>query len=89
MTSDKSRNNAVCALLTLGEGWHNNHHAFPSSARHGLFWWQLDVVYLTVCVLRCFGLAWDVHLPSSEQMAARARVGVTGTGTVAGAESKT
>jgi stearoyl-CoA desaturase (delta-9 desaturase) len=72
-TSDESRNNALCAMLTLGEGWHNNHHAFPSSARHGLMWWQLDVVYITVCVLRLFGLAWDVHLPSREQMAARAR----------------
>ena len=75
-TNDESRNNALCAMLTLGEGWHNNHHAFPSSARHGLFWWQLDVVYLTVCALRILGLAWDVHLPSREQMAERAqRVG--------------
>jgi stearoyl-CoA desaturase (Delta-9 desaturase) len=72
-TSDESKNNAVCAMLTLGEGWHNNHHAFPSSARHGLSWWQLDVVYLAVCALKFVRLAWDVHVPSLAQMAARAR----------------
>ncbi|HTD85674.1 MAG TPA: acyl-CoA desaturase [Candidatus Binatia bacterium] len=71
-TGDESKNNGLCAMLTMGEGWHNNHHAFPSSARHGLMWWQLDIVYLAVSALRCVGLAWDVHVPSRAQMAARA-----------------
>ena len=44
-TGDESRNNAVVGLLALGEGWHNNHHAFPTSARHGLRWWQIDIAY--------------------------------------------
>src|SRR3954465_7996694 len=47
-TEDESRNNAICGVLALGEGWHNNHHAFPSPARHGLRWWQLDLVYITI-----------------------------------------
>ena len=48
LTNDDSRNNPVIALFTLGEGWHNNHHAFPSSARHGLQWWQVDPSYLAL-----------------------------------------
>lgn len=70
-TGDESRNNLVCALLTFGEGWHNNHHAFPTSARHGLRWWQLDVVYLLICSLRIFGLVWDVRLPDEIRVEGR------------------
>lgn len=70
-TRDQSKNNALCALLTLGEGWHNNHHAFPSSARHGLFWWQLDMTYIAVCLLKRCGLVWDVRLPDKGQLAGR------------------
>jgi fatty-acid desaturase len=44
-----SRNNALVALLVFGDGWHNNHHAFPASAAHGLEWWQVDASY---CVIR-------------------------------------
>lgn len=65
-TGDESRNNAVCAALTFGEGWHNNHHAFPASARHGLFWWQVDIVYAIIKVLKMIGLAWDVRLPDQK-----------------------
>jgi stearoyl-CoA desaturase (delta-9 desaturase) len=67
-TPDESRNNAVCAALTFGEGWHNNHHAFPSSSRHGLFWWQVDLAYVTLRLLRTCGLAWDLVVPSPEQI---------------------
>jgi len=74
MTSDESKNNALCAMLTLGEGWHNNHHAFPSSARHGLFWWQLDMLYLMVRALNLCGLVWDVHVPDRQQLAERSKV---------------
>ena len=49
---DESRNNAVMGVLGLGEGWHNNHHAFPTSARHGLRWWELDISYLIIRALR-------------------------------------
>ncbi|NDJ16912.1 acyl-CoA desaturase [Myxacorys almedinensis A] len=56
-TSDRSTNCWWVALLTYGEGWHNNHHAFQSSARHGLQWWELDLTWLTICGLQKLGLA--------------------------------
>ena len=61
-TKDDSRNNWWVALLTFGEGWHNNHHAFQSSARHGLRWWELDTTYITIQVMKFFGLASDVRV---------------------------
>jgi stearoyl-CoA desaturase (delta-9 desaturase) len=64
---DESRNNWVVAALTFGEGWHNNHHAFPSSARHGLDRGQLDIAWWTIRGLEKLGLAWDVRLPGSSQ----------------------
>jgi stearoyl-CoA desaturase (delta-9 desaturase) len=72
-SGDHSRNNAVVGVLALGEGWHNNHHAFPSSARHGLRWWQIDVSYYVIRALVFCRLAWDVRLPSAEDRAARRR----------------
>ena len=62
-TSDDSRNNWVCAVFTLGEGWHNNHHTFPSSARHGLRHGQFDATYRVICALAACGLAWEVKRP--------------------------
>jgi stearoyl-CoA desaturase (Delta-9 desaturase) len=59
-TADESRNVAALALPTLGEGWHNNHHAFPRSAFHGLHWWELDPSGLAIRVLERTGLAWNV-----------------------------
>jgi hypothetical protein len=53
------------------QGWHNNHHAFPSSARHGLEWWQFDLTWLVIRGMEAVGLAWDVHLPSEKQQAAK------------------
>jgi stearoyl-CoA desaturase (delta-9 desaturase) len=60
---DHSRNNFVFGILALGEGWHNNHHAFPTSARHGLRWWQVDVSYWVIRALALVGLAWNVRKP--------------------------
>jgi stearoyl-CoA desaturase (delta-9 desaturase) len=60
---DHSRNNFLFGVLALGEGWHNNHHAFPTSARHGLRWWQVDVSYWVIRVLALVGLAWNVKKP--------------------------
>jgi len=62
-TNEGSRNNWFVALLTYGEGWHNNHHAYPSSAAHGLRWWEVDLTYLTICFLSWFGLAKNIRLP--------------------------
>jgi stearoyl-CoA desaturase (delta-9 desaturase) len=59
-TKDDSRNNLALALLTLGEGWHNNHHYFPGSARQGFYWWEVDPSYLMLRLMRVFGLVWDL-----------------------------
>ena len=64
---DESRNNGWVAALTFGEGWHNNHHAFPASARHGLDKGQLDAAWWTIRGLERLGLAWNVRLPGSDQ----------------------
>jgi len=66
--SDQSRNNFICALFAFGEGWHNNHHAFPSSARQGLKWWQFDLSWLIIRSMQLVGLAWNVQLPSKQAM---------------------
>ncbi|KAF8011711.1 hypothetical protein BT93_J2097 [Corymbia citriodora subsp. variegata] len=66
-TGDLSRNNWWVAILTFGEGWHNNHHAFEYSARHGLEWWQLDMTWYVVSLLQVLGLATDVKLPNEAQ----------------------
>jgi fatty-acid desaturase/radical SAM superfamily enzyme YgiQ (UPF0313 family) len=59
-THDDSRNSFWVATLTFGEGWHNNHHAYPQSARHGMTWWEFDPNWYGIWVLRMLGLAWDV-----------------------------
>jgi stearoyl-CoA desaturase (Delta-9 desaturase) len=71
-TRDESRNLAWLALPTLGEAWHNNHHAFPTSARHGLGRWQLDPSALVIAGLEKLGLAWDVVRIGPERQAAKA-----------------
>jgi len=63
-SNDHSTNNPICGVLAMGEGWHNNHHAFPSSARHGLKWWQFDLSWLVISAMKKCGLAWNVKLPS-------------------------
>ena len=70
-SADLSTNNLLCALFGFGEGWHNNHHAFPTSARHGLAWWQLDVSWLTILLMQKLGLAWNVKVPSQEALATK------------------
>ena len=77
-SSDESRNNVVIGILTFGEGWHNNHHAFPTSARHGLMWYQLDLSWWFIRSLQALGLAWDVRLPSASAMEVRRNRPVTG-----------
>jgi len=62
-TGDDSTNSFWVAMLTWGEGWHNNHHAHPQSARHGLAWYEFDMNWMGICVLRMLGLAWDIKLP--------------------------
>ena len=59
-TRDDSRNNFWLALLTLGEGWHNNHHHYPGSARQGFYWWEIDLSFYALKVMSWFGLVWDI-----------------------------
>jgi stearoyl-CoA desaturase (delta-9 desaturase) len=68
---DESRNNFLFGLLALGEGWHNNHHAFPTSARHGLRWWQIDLTYAFIRMLALVGLAWGVRRPDVAALSAQ------------------
>jgi len=70
-TNDQSRNEWVVGLLGLGEGWHNNHHAFPRSAFHGLRWWQFDFSGYVIWVLERVGLVKDVYRVSPEMLARR------------------
>jgi stearoyl-CoA desaturase (delta-9 desaturase) len=71
-TRDESRNLAWLSLLSFGEAWHNNHHAFPTSAVHGFRRWQIDSSAAVIWVLEKTGLAWDVVRVSPEKQARRA-----------------
>ncbi|MDX1990075.1 MAG: acyl-CoA desaturase [Candidatus Obscuribacter sp.] len=65
-TDDSSKNNFLLALITLGEGWHNNHHRFPGAVRQGFFWWEVDMTYYLLLLFRALGLVWDLHpVPSA------------------------
>jgi stearoyl-CoA desaturase (delta-9 desaturase) len=70
---DHSRNNAIFGILAFGEGWHNNHHAFPTSARHGLRWWEFDASYWIIRGMELVGLARAVRVPSPERIEAKRR----------------
>ncbi|MEM1411625.1 MAG: fatty acid desaturase, partial [Pseudomonadota bacterium] len=59
-TRDDSRNNFWLALLTFGEGWHNNHHHYPASVRQGFYWWEIDITYYLLRGLAALGLIWDL-----------------------------
>ena len=60
-TGDDSRNNPVLAVITMGEGWHNNHHHYQVSARQGFYWWEIDCTYYVLRALSAVGLVWDLH----------------------------
>jgi len=68
---DESRNLAIMAVLAWGEGWHNNHHAFPYSAAFGLRWFEFDPGFLLIRLLEVLGLAWNVKVPSEEKIVRR------------------
>jgi stearoyl-CoA desaturase (delta-9 desaturase) len=69
VTGDTSTNSFWVAILTFGEGWHNNHHAVPQAARHGLTWYEIDLNWYGIWALRTLGLAWDVSLNKLGQSA--------------------
>jgi stearoyl-CoA desaturase (Delta-9 desaturase) len=68
ITGDHSRNNWLLALLTMGEGWHNNHHAYQASVRQGFRWWELDMTYCALCALSWFGIVWALRVPPEAVM---------------------
>jgi stearoyl-CoA desaturase (delta-9 desaturase) len=72
---DHSRNNPIFGVLAFGEGWHNNHHAFPASARHGLRWWEFDSSYWLIRGMALVGLASNIRLPNAERIESKRRGG--------------
>ena len=66
VTGDESRNNWLLAVFTMGEGWHNNHHAYQSSVRQGFRWWEIDLTFYILKVLSWCGLVWDLKAPPIE-----------------------
>lgn len=71
-TRDDSRNNWWVAILTFGEGWHNNHHAHPTSARHGLTWYELDITWLHIRLLKALGIARSVQVAKTSSLVPQA-----------------
>jgi stearoyl-CoA desaturase (delta-9 desaturase) len=72
-TADDSRNNVWLALLTFGEGWHNNHHHYPASTRQGFYWWEIDLTYYGLRLLALFGIVWDLKPVPREVRESRTR----------------
>ena len=75
VTGDESRNNWLLALLTMGEGWHNNHHAYQVSVRQGFRWWEFDPTYSALRVLSWLGIVWDLHVPPRSVVRGEHRLG--------------
>jgi len=75
VTGDQSRNNWLLALLTMGEGWHNNHHAYQASVRQGFRWWEYDLTYYVLSLLSRLGIVWDLHLPPQAVIRCEHRLG--------------
>ncbi|HUA32260.1 MAG TPA: acyl-CoA desaturase [Candidatus Binataceae bacterium] len=61
VTGDDSRNSFALAMITMGEGWHNNHHHYPASTRQGFYWWEVDVTYYILKVMSWLGIVWDLR----------------------------
>jgi fatty-acid desaturase len=70
-SNDLSMNNPIVAVLTHGEGWHNNHHAFEDSVRHGMKWWQVDLTFYVIWTMEKLGLARKLRYISQEKMDAK------------------
>ena len=75
VTGDDSRNNGLLALITMGEGWHNNHHACQSSVRQGFRWWEVDATFYILRALSWIGVVWDLKLPPRALVRGEQRLG--------------
>ncbi|MEE8633767.1 MAG: fatty acid desaturase [Methyloceanibacter sp.] len=76
VTGDDSRNNWLLAVFTMGEGWHNNHHAFQSSVRQGFRWWEVDGTFYILKALSWFGIVWDLRSPPEQILRNEQKLGV-------------
>lgn len=74
-TGELSKNSWWLALITLGEGWHNNHHRYQLSARQGFFWWEIDITYYVLLLLAAFGIVWDLKQPPKRLLQPEAMIG--------------
>jgi len=75
VTGDDSRNNWLLALFTMGEGWHNNHHAYQSSVRQGFRWWEIDMTFYILKILSWLGIVWDLKTPPEPVLRNEQRLG--------------
>ena len=75
VTGDDSRNNWLLAFFTMGEGWHNNHHAYQSSVRQGFRWWEIDVTFYILKALSFVGVVWELKTPPAEVLRNEQRLG--------------
>jgi stearoyl-CoA desaturase (delta-9 desaturase) len=75
VTGDDSRNNWLLAIITMGEGWHNNHHAYQSSARQGFRWWEYDPTFYVLKLLERLGLVWNLKRPTDEVLQNQHKLG--------------
>jgi len=69
-TGEGSRNNVLLGILAMGDGWHNNHHRAPTSARHGFAWYEFDMAYSVIKLMKRVGIVWGVRQPPAAAMAA-------------------
>ena len=76
VTGDDSRNNWLLAVFTMGEGWHNNHHAFQSSVRQGFKWWEFDPTYYILVALSWIGLVWNLRTPPEQVLRNEQKLGM-------------
>ena len=77
-TSDKSRNSLILALITFGEGWHNNHHRYPVCTRQGFYWWEIDLTYYVLKFLSWFRIVWDIREPPKKIYEEAKEIAITG-----------
>jgi stearoyl-CoA desaturase (Delta-9 desaturase) len=74
-TGESSKNSLILAIITLGEGWHNNHHRYQQSARQGFFWWEVDITYYVLLALAALGLIWDLRQPPKRLLQPEVMIG--------------
>jgi len=75
-TGEESKNSLWLALVTMGEGWHNNHHHYPLSARQGFFWWEIDITYYILLGLEKLGIVWDLQAPPKRLLQPEAMIAI-------------